>query len=340
MITLTISQFFTSRYGRPVPILFSRASVVVFLLISTTSVANASGCQEAQKMFQSAEQMHRSGNVDSENVLRSNLEKLLKICPNHLKGINLLAAVEEKAGNYDRAEELYYRIQEEDYSALYSYAGLGDVHVAQGRHKEAAEDYQLFLKLLGKELKSGKQSPYAKYVSVYRKKMEEAIVNSRQSGVVSANEITQSLLASNNTRQRSRAIVLYDEQAGDAAGEPPADLVAKASIDLNILFNSNSDRLHKDSMHQIQEIATSLMSEELSEVNIRIEGHTDSLGSEQYNHQLSLRRSLAVRDLLVKSGVPKNRLEVVGKGEAEPVMTNDTKMGRTLNRRVTLVNIN
>jgi outer membrane protein OmpA-like peptidoglycan-associated protein len=67
---------------------------------------------------------------------------------------------------------------------------------------------------------------------------------------------------------------------------------------------------------------------------IRVEGHTDSVGTEKYNMDLSFRRANSVRDLLVQRGVNISRIQPVGFGETMPVATNDTEGGRQLNRRV------
>jgi outer membrane protein OmpA-like peptidoglycan-associated protein len=65
-----------------------------------------------------------------------------------------------------------------------------------------------------------------------------------------------------------------------------------------------------------------------------IVGHTDSTGSESYNQQLSERRARAVRDELVRLGVPSARLSAIGRGEFEPRADNSTENGRSQNRRV------
>ena len=63
-------------------------------------------------------------------------------------------------------------------------------------------------------------------------------------------------------------------------------------------------------------------------------GHTDSVGSDEYNQKLSMRRSNAVKAYLVSKGVDKTRIYTEGKGESQPVADNKTKEGRAKNRRV------
>lgn len=67
---------------------------------------------------------------------------------------------------------------------------------------------------------------------------------------------------------------------------------------------------------------------------IRVEGHTDSTGTEQYNLELSARRAVAVKDLIVQKGISPYRLETVTYGETRPIATNETEAGRQMNRRV------
>jgi outer membrane protein OmpA-like peptidoglycan-associated protein len=68
-----------------------------------------------------------------------------------------------------------------------------------------------------------------------------------------------------------------------------------------------------------------------------IVGHTDSTGSESHNQQLSERRASAVRDELVRLGVPSARLSAIGRGEFEPRADNSTVSGRSQNRRVEIL---
>lgn len=67
---------------------------------------------------------------------------------------------------------------------------------------------------------------------------------------------------------------------------------------------------------------------------MRVVGHTDSVGSDAYNMDLSNRRANAVNNLLVQRGVADSRIDIVGYGKTMPVATNDTEAGRQKNRRV------
>jgi outer membrane protein OmpA-like peptidoglycan-associated protein len=65
-----------------------------------------------------------------------------------------------------------------------------------------------------------------------------------------------------------------------------------------------------------------------------IVGHTDSQGSDEYNQGLSQRRASAASTYLMAQGVSAARLRTLGRGEMEPVASNDAESGRQLNRRV------
>ena len=73
------------------------------------------------------------------------------------------------------------------------------------------------------------------------------------------------------------------------------------------------------------------------ETSLRVEGHTDSTGSEDYNLQLSEKRATAVKNELLTQNLDAARIQTIGFGEAKPVADNNTESGRQLNRRVEIV---
>ena len=72
------------------------------------------------------------------------------------------------------------------------------------------------------------------------------------------------------------------------------------------------------------------------ELFVKIQGHTDSIGTKAYNDVLSLKRANAVKTYLMDKGIDKNRLSSEGFGLSKPVESNKTDKGRALNRRVEL----
>jgi outer membrane protein OmpA-like peptidoglycan-associated protein len=99
-----------------------------------------------------------------------------------------------------------------------------------------------------------------------------------------------------------------------------------------ILYPFNSTEILPAGRTNLQELASSL--QKYPNSDILIVGHTDSVGTDAYNLDLSQRRAQAASAYLQSLGVPASRLRTQGKGEAEPVQANDTEEGRARNRRV------
>ena len=106
----------------------------------------------------------------------------------------------------------------------------------------------------------------------------------------------------------------------------------------NIHFEFNKAVIRTES-HPILNDVAAVMSENPG-LNISIEGHTDSVGGVDYNQKLSDKRSVSVKQYLVSKGVSVSRLETQGRGELAPIATNDTAVGRAINRRVEFLIIN
>ena len=106
-----------------------------------------------------------------------------------------------------------------------------------------------------------------------------------------------------------------------------------ASIKLKVNFGFDSTVVGEQYFSDVNELAAFL--KRFDDLHVNVEGHTDSVGPEDYNQQLSQSRAQAVVDLLVNEhGVSSNRLEATGFGESAPVASNDSKEGRAENRRV------
>ncbi|MBI3769117.1 MAG: OmpA family protein [Deltaproteobacteria bacterium] len=132
---------------------------------------------------------------------------------------------------------------------------------------------------------------------------------------------------------------LLDREAVVAQAPPPPPPAAAPPVQRKIVlrgvnFDFNKANIRADAAGILREAATIL--KDNPNVQISVEGHTDSVGSDPYNLKLSLQRATSVKQFLAKEGVPDSRLSVRGLGETQPVASNDTDDGRAQNRRVEL----
>ncbi len=127
---------------------------------------------------------------------------------------------------------------------------------------------------------------------------------------------------------RRFGVASQDDSANTRVRVEPAPI----TISADVLFEFDSAELRDDSIEELDEVATML--NENPDTLIRIEGHTDSVGTESYNQQLSEQRAQSVADYLADQDVPRHRMLIEGRGERDPVASNDTEEGRQQNRRV------
>jgi outer membrane protein OmpA-like peptidoglycan-associated protein len=120
--------------------------------------------------------------------------------------------------------------------------------------------------------------------------------------------------------------------------EPLPPTSSKRIVLRGVHFDFNKSDIRADSRPVLDESAE-LLRENLN-VRITVEGHTDAIGGEDYNQQLSVRRAEAVFRYLVNHGVAPDRMDVVGYGKSRPVADNETESGQAQNRRVELHVVN
>jgi outer membrane protein OmpA-like peptidoglycan-associated protein len=103
----------------------------------------------------------------------------------------------------------------------------------------------------------------------------------------------------------------------------------------DVLFDFNKYTLKPGAREKLAKVSGIL--EAYPGLKIQLEGHTDSIGSDDYNVKLSQQRAGSVQSYMVTEGVPADTVSAVGLGKADPVATNDTASGRQQNRRVDMV---
>ncbi len=129
-----------------------------------------------------------------------------------------------------------------------------------------------------------------------------------------------------------------DQQAKEITQAIPGAKVERVgegievTFDSGLLFDFDSDKIRPAAAANLTELARSL--NKFGDSNLLIVGHTDSQGDDAYNQALSQRRAASAAAYLQSQGVPSTRMSTSGRGEMEPVATNETDAGRQQNRRV------
>ena len=115
---------------------------------------------------------------------------------------------------------------------------------------------------------------------------------------------------------------------------PEASPKEEVFVTRNLLFNSNSSKVNPEFSELLAELTAQIKAGG-NFVKIVVEGHTDSVGSAEYNLELSRKRAAQVADILIRvAELPGEKVEVVGLGETSPIASNGNFQGRAANRRV------
>ncbi len=106
----------------------------------------------------------------------------------------------------------------------------------------------------------------------------------------------------------------------------------QVTFDSGLLYDFDSDVVRANAASNLRNLAESF--KKYPETDILIVGHTDAVGADDYNSRLSEQRATAASRFLSTEGVPVSRLRTSGRGELEPIATNETEAGRQANRRI------
>lgn len=142
-------------------------------------------------------------------------------------------------------------------------------------------------------------------------------------GGISGNQIGAYM---DRQEQELRAAMAQSE----AASIQRTQNVLTATFKSEVMFDFDSSTLKPGAYQEMDRVARIL--NKYSQTTIRVEGHTDSKGSEAYNQTLSEKRAMAVKNALVQRGLDPLRIQTVGYGESQPISSNDA-----VNRRVSIV---
>lgn len=133
-------------------------------------------------------------------------------------------------------------------------------------------------------------------------------------------------------KQEMRARLLQQLNSVLATRDTARGLIANMS---DVLFKSGSYELMPGARERLAKVSGIVLA--YQGLRLAVEGHTDSIGTDEYNRRLSEQRADAVRDYLIQQGIGSDAITASGFGKSEPVASNDTPEGRQQNRRVELV---
>jgi len=180
-----------------------------------------------------------------------------------------------------------------------------------------------------------------------------AAVVQQQAAQAAAEQAARDKAAAVDQQRAAEAEADKARQAAAKAESEKADLRAQLLNQLNsilqtrdsarglivnmsdVLFDTGSYTLKPGAREKLAKISGIVLAH--PGLNLQIEGHTDSVGADEFNQQLSERRADSVRDFLAEQGVPASSITAKGFGKTQPVASNDTPEGRQRNRRVELV---
>ncbi len=129
-----------------------------------------------------------------------------------------------------------------------------------------------------------------------------------------------------------------DQQAKEIEQAIPGAVVERVgegiqvTFDSGLLYDFDSDRILPQAAGHLTNFASSLG--KYPNTDVLIVGHTDAIGSDEYNTRLSQQRAESASRYLLSQGVASSRLRTSGRGEFEPMATNDSEAGRAKNRRI------
>lgn len=152
-------------------------------------------------------------------------------------------------------------------------------------------------------------------------KAQQALAAEREARIAAEREAAA---AQTKVEALSRDIQIVEDERGTVM-----------TLSGQVLFPFNESRLLPASRDALNNVAEVL--EASPDRSITVEGHTDAIGGDEYNEELSQRRAEAVREFLLTHGVPSDVITARGEGEESPVTSNDTPEGRANNRRVEVI---
>lgn len=229
-------------------------------------------------------------------------------------------AAEERAAKARADAEAQSRARAEAEAArAQAEAAKAEAQVAAAEAQKAAEE-------------AARQKQEAEKAKAEALAQQQALATEAEKARQAAAESDKLREQAEKEKQEMRARLLQQLNSVLATRDTARGLIANMS---DVLFKSGSFELLPGARERLAKVSGIVLA--YQGLRLAVEGHTDSIGTDEYNRRLSEQRADAVRDYLVQQGISTDAISASGFGKSEPVASNDTPEGRQQNRRVELV---
>src|SRR5271163_4597425 len=298
--------------------LFEARNAVRIARIAQADKYAASSLARAEQQLQNAEDVYRRGSEKKsvEAAAREVVEtaeeaRVMAVKQKAELDAQAKVAAEKKAAEEQAAAEIKRR-QDADQARLQAEAAKAEaVRMKQEAEKAAAD--------------AARQKQEAEQATA-------AAVDQQRAAEAEADKARQAASRAEAEKADLRAQLLNQLNSILQTRDSARGLIVNMS---DVLFDTGSYTLKPGAREKLAKISGILLAH--PGLTLQIEGHTDSVGTDDFNQQLSERRADSVRDFLAENGVPASTITARGFGKTQPVATNDTADGRQRNRRVELV---
>jgi outer membrane protein OmpA-like peptidoglycan-associated protein len=304
------------------------------------------GCGPSQKEMMARDQMERAKKAYAEAKANPNVEAY---APLELQEAGKALQEAEKA---ERAEEtddmlqLGYLAERKTQFAVTTTEGkvtereIDSLNVEKARviARKQILEAERAKKEAGKAMTEAERARAAAVAEATR--AEQAKQEAEQARLAAQAEAEKARLAAQAEAERAAMAKAEADQLMKELSELKAQQTERGIVLTigDVLFATGKADISPDANKSVAKLAEFL--KKYPTRNVLIEGHTDSVGSDEYNLALSQRRADSVKDRLVAEAVDAARIITVGYGEKYPVESNDTKAGKAQNRRVELIILN
>lgn len=228
------------------------------------------------------------------------------------------AAEREAKARADAAAETLRR-QQADQARAEAEAAKADAERMKQQAEQAAQE-------------AARQKQEAEAARAAAQAQQQAAVEQQKAAEAEAEKARQAAAQAEKEKADLRAQLLAQLNSILQTQDSARGLIVNMS---DVLFDTGKYTLKPATREKLAKISGIVLAH--PGLNLQIEGHTDSVGSDDLNQQLSERRADSVRDFLAEQGVPGSAMSAKGFGKTQPVASNDTTEGRQKNRRVELV---